>query len=107
MIQEIYEIDDFRFDGYEHEREVIVFLVQYLRYNTAYEKSISSRIISDTAKDTRITISCDAILQFSFIMDANFNDAYAILCDYSHDVISGIIWKYCNQFLLLRPYIWR
>jgi hypothetical protein len=97
LIKEVKQLQDFRFDGCEQERDAIIFLIQYLYRNREYEIKVNQKIFNYMEKKDHLSLSYDSILQYHGIMHNDFEDSY-YLSDYNDNVISEIFWKYCGRY---------
>lgn len=97
IIDEILNLEEFRFYECEQERGAIIFLVRYLYYNSEYEKSINKAIFKYLDSKEHLSLYYDSILQFHGILHEDFEESYT-LSDYNDNVVSAIFWKYCMYF---------
>lgn len=98
VICEILQLEDFRFDNCEQEREAIVFLIRYLYDNTEQEELINKKIFEYAYKKEHLPLYYDSMLQFHGIQEDSFEDSYC-LSDYNDNVVSDIFWRHCWKAL--------
>lgn len=94
VICEIYQLEDYRFENCEHEREAIIFLIQYLYSETEFEKIAFEEMLKYSEKREIFYGYYNSLLQLHGIIYDDFEDAYH-LSDYNDNVVSDIFWKYC------------
>ncbi|MBD5549771.1 MAG: hypothetical protein HDQ96_01145 [Lachnospiraceae bacterium] len=94
LICEISQLEDFRFENCEHERQAIIFLIQYLYSETEFEKIVFEEMLKYSEKREIFYGYYNSLLQLHGIIYDDFEDSYH-LSDYNDNVVSDIFWKYC------------
>ncbi|MBD5472678.1 MAG: hypothetical protein HDR20_07220 [Lachnospiraceae bacterium] len=94
VINDIYQLDAFRFEGCEQERQAIILLVTYLFSETLKEEIVFEEMFKYSEKREHFFGYYNSLLQLHGIMYDDFEDAYH-LSDYNDNVVSDIFWKYC------------
>ena len=97
VIDEICQLDAFRFEGCEEERQAIILLIQYLYYETKTEKINFEEMLKYSEKRKNFFGYYNSLLQLHGIVYDDFEDAYH-LSDYNDNVVSDIFWKYCMNY---------
>ncbi len=95
LICEIYDLENFRFNNCEHEREAIIFLIQYLYSETEFEKIAFEEMMKYSEQRNIFYGYYHSLLQRQGVMYDSLEDTYYLLNDYIDDVVSSLFWKYC------------
>ncbi len=98
LIDEIRNMERFRFEYCPNERLAFIDLICYLYTNWEYEFEISRKIIDHSKKEDHISFHYNPILQFYNILEDLFQESYN-LGSYNENVLSDLFWKYCKRYL--------
>lgn len=98
LIDELSNMDEFRFEYCPHERMAFIHLILYLSAKWKYEYQISQKIYDYADSEEHLSICYDPILQFHDIMENDFEESYDF-STYNQNVISDLFWKYCGIYL--------
>ncbi len=88
----------------EDELQAIICLINYMAYQGSYERTLSKATRERNSISERIPYCSDPIYKYDTIINSSFQDAYE-MSDYSENVITHALWKWCKIFLEMKQYI--